>query len=82
MLTALLKLVIQVNSIALYSLAKKNNNIRVTVCRYQCQCWTHVKVGVRLITCRVCSEDGFDNVSCQIIPQAIAAIRLRSNVCL
>lgn len=35
-----------------------------------------------LFTCRVCSEDGFNNVSSQIISQAIAAIRLRSNVCL
>lgn len=35
-----------------------------------------------LLTCRISSEDGLNNVSCEIISQTIAAICLRSNICL
>lgn len=35
-----------------------------------------------LFTCGISSEDGLNNVSCEIISQTIAAIRLWSNICL
>lgn len=35
-----------------------------------------------LLTCRISSEDGLNNVRCEIISQTIAAVCLRSDICL
>lgn len=42
----------------------------------------YVKDDFFLYTCRISSEDGLNNVSCEIISQTIAAICLWSNICL
>lgn len=48
----------------------------------QCAETPQGKEDLFLLTCRIRSEDGLDDVSREIISQAIAAVRLRSNVCL
>lgn len=48
----------------------------------QCAVTPYCKEDVFLLTCRISSEDGLNNVSCEIISQTIAAICLRSNICL
>lgn len=58
-------------------------NLKVTEVAFaQCAATPYCKEDLVLLTCRIRSEDGLNNVSCEIISQTIAAICLRSNICL
>lgn len=59
---------------------KKNNNTEVAF--VQCAVTSYCKEDFLLFTCRISSEDGFNNVSCEIISQTVAAVCLRPNICL
>lgn len=58
----------------------KKNNTEVAFA--QCAVTPYCKEDFLLFTCRISSEDGFNNVSCEIISQTVAAVCLRPNICL